>query len=104
SSSVPHAAHLLSFPTRRSSDLPVIFHGFNRKKSIGEALLKHDFYLSFGKSVLHDVNLQQFVKDFPLEKTFLETDSADFDLEMLRSEEHTSELQSRFDLVCSLLL
>ena len=67
----------------KNAEVPVIFHGYNRKKSIGEELLKHEFYLSFGKSVLHDVNLQQFVKDFPLEKTFLETDSADFDLEML---------------------
>ena len=67
----------------KNAEVPIIFHGYNRKKSIGEELLKYDFFLSFGKSVLHDVNLQQFVKDFPPEKTFLETDSADVDLEML---------------------
>ncbi|WP_226063471.1 TatD family hydrolase [Kaistella polysaccharea] len=70
---------------RKKIEVPVIVHGFNKKKTVGIELLKHDFYLSFGKSVLHDVNLQQFVKDFPLEKMFLETDSATFDIELLYS-------------------
>src|SRR5207249_6536764 len=35
---------------------------------------------------------------------WLHHDAAIYELEMERSEEHTSELQSRFDLVCRLLL
>ncbi len=50
---------------------------------MGEELQKHQFYLSFGKTVLHHVNLQQFVKDFPLQKLFLETDDYDFNLQEL---------------------
>lgn len=61
----------------------MIVHGFNKRKTIGDDLLKHDFYLSFGKSVLQNVNLQDFVRDFPIEKMFLETDSADFDIKDL---------------------
>ena len=58
----------------------MIIHGFNKKKAIADEMLKHGFYLSFGKSVLHSVSLQTIVKDFPLEKMFLETDDADFDI------------------------
>lgn len=63
--------------------VPMIIHGFNNRKSIGDDLRKHDFYLSFGKSVLQNVNLQEFVKEFPTEKIFLETDDEDFDLQLL---------------------
>lgn len=68
---------------QKHSKVPMIVHGFNKRKTVGEALKKHEFYLSFGKSVLHHVNLQEFIKDFPLEKLFLESDDADFDLQEL---------------------
>jgi len=58
----------------------MIVHGFNKRKTIGDDLLKDDFYLSFGKSVLYNVNLQEFLKEFPLDRLFLETDSADFQI------------------------
>ena len=68
---------------RKRAKVPMIIHGFNKRKTIGDDLLKHDFYLSFGKSVLHNVNLQGFVAAFPVDKLFLETDSADFELGLL---------------------
>src|SRR5438105_14879694 len=37
-------------------------------------------------------------------KSFADFESSDLDEQTLRSEEHTSELQSRVDLVCRLLL
>ena len=61
----------------------MIVHGFNKRKSIGDDLLQNQFYLSFGKSVLYDVNLQAFLIDFPIDRMFLETDSAAFDLKDL---------------------
>lgn len=65
---------------RKLSKVPMIVHGFNKRKTIGDDLLKNDFYLSFGKSVLYNVNLQEFLKEFPLDRLFLETDSADFQI------------------------
>ena len=70
-------------PFRKKAKVPMIVHGFNKRKTIGDELLKNDFCLSFGKSVLHNVNLQDFVNEFPTEKLFLETDSASFELEDL---------------------
>ena len=68
---------------QKSAKVPMIIHGFNKRKTIGEELQKHDFYLSFGKSVLQNVNLQEFVKQFPIEKLFLETDAELFDIDLL---------------------
>lgn len=70
-------------PLKKKAKVPMIVHGFNKRKTVGEELQKHQFYLSFGKTVLHHVNLQQFVKDFPLQKLFLETDDDDFNLQEL---------------------
>lgn len=63
--------------------VPLIVHGFNKKKSIGEELLKNQFYLSFGKSLLENVNLQNFLEEISLDKIFLETDDANFEIEIL---------------------
>ncbi|OWK74866.1 hydrolase TatD [Flavobacteriaceae bacterium JJC] len=68
---------------RKKAKVPVIIHGFNKRKSIGDELFKNQFYLSFGKSVLYNVNLQGFLKGFPLDQIFIETDSADFDIKEL---------------------
>ncbi len=68
---------------QKKAKVPMVVHGFNKRKTIGNELQKHDFYLSFGKSVLQNVNLQEFVKDFPTEKLFLETDDTPFDLHTL---------------------
>jgi TatD DNase family protein len=70
-------------PFQKIAKTPLIIHGFNKKKSIADEMLKHGFYLSFGKSVLHNVSLQAIVKDFPKEKMFLETDDADFEISEL---------------------
>src|SRR5206468_12787223 len=81
--------HLHSFPTRRSSDLPQ--PGGMLRYGIPEYRLQKDL---MDREIDHvwdlGVDLQLNVK--------LGQDMID------RSEEHTSELQSRSDLVCRLLL
>ncbi len=67
-------------PFQKIAKVPMIIHGFNKKKAIADEMLKHGFYLSFGKSVLHNLSLQTSLKEIPLEKIFLETDDADFDI------------------------
>src|SRR5690625_6518541 len=74
----PRALH--SFPTRRSSDLPDVV--FSPMQTIGSAGRKFGLILT-----LHDLIYYQH-----------RTPPKD------RSEEHTSELQSRGHLVCRLLL
>ncbi|MBP7983102.1 MAG: TatD family hydrolase [Kaistella sp.] len=78
---VKRFSQLLKF--RKMSKVPMIVHGFNKRKTIGDDLLKNGLCLSFGKSVLYNVNLQDFVKHLPIEKLFLETDSSDFEIKEL---------------------
>ena len=70
-------------PFQKIAEIPLVIHGFNKKKTIADEMLKHGFYLSFGKSVLHSLSLQSILKEFPLEKFFLETDDANFNIEEL---------------------
>src|SRR5699024_12462272 len=78
---------LHSFPTRRSSDLPV-----------GRLVLIHSGS-SFTLLVYHCSTAIPIVSRFHYEHTIFVPVYI-----RKRSEEHTSELQSRFDLVCRLLL
>ncbi|MFT3918093.1 TatD family hydrolase [Cloacibacterium sp.] len=70
-------------PFQKIAEIPLVIHGFNKKKTIADEMLKYGFYLSFGKSVLHSLSLQSILKEFPLEKMFLETDDANFNIEEL---------------------
>src|SRR5699024_12081146 len=83
-SSVDHRV-LHSFPTRRSSDLFEVFYLKGGMKAWSE----HMEPVKVG-DLNNGGELYQFVQIAHFHR--------------LRSEEHTSELQSRFDLVCRLLL
>src|SRR5206468_13033094 len=84
--SPPHR-HLPSFPTRRSSDLTTVPPFLIRANSI------------IRKSSRSAANTWNCVTDSCLIST-----APYGSVEIRRSEEHTSELQSRSDLVCRLLL
>src|SRR5699024_12841010 len=82
-----HHLSLHSFPTRRSSDL-ILIRFRNIAYSIGSvAALACDTIIILGA-----YSICWGWMPFSLE------------IDQTRSEEHTSELQSRFDLVCRLLL
>src|SRR5690606_40372815 len=91
SSSYPRSSALLAFPTRRSSALDlghqgrVIMVAGNPAIGSGDATDGPDeTVIGLGRGVLRDIAGGQYQID--------------------RSEEHTSELQSRENLVCRLLL
>ena len=67
-------------PFQKLAEVPLIIHGFNKKKSVTDEMLKHGFFLSFGKSVLYNLSLQSILKEIPIDKIFLETDDTDFDI------------------------
>lgn len=62
---------------------PMIIHGFNKKESIAEDLLRNGFYLSFGKTLLYNGTSQKIAEKIPLERMFLETDDKDFEIKDL---------------------
>src|SRR5437868_14138029 len=81
---------LHSFPTRRSSDLARHFSQPGARRAARRRT--HHLCLASARAPSDHLALS------------LRAHTADFLLECERSEEHTSELQSRFDLVCRLLL
>ena len=65
---------------RQYPHLPMIFHGFNGKKTMAEQLLAHGAMLSFGTSLLTRNNLQDVFKTIPNDCIFLETDTKDVNI------------------------
>src|SRR5699024_12558064 len=88
----PYSAHraLHSFPTRRSSDLTSAARLHHNRKA-------HVIILQFCASLT-------FYQRDALRRWYLMGAEELLGQRLVRSEEHTSELQSRFDLVCRLLL
>jgi Mg-dependent DNase len=76
----------------KKTKVPLIIHGFNKKENIAQELLQSGFYLSFGKAALDNLSLQKIIKDIPLQRMFLETDNADFEISSLY--EKVSEIKS----------
>src|SRR5207248_9831236 len=96
-SSYSHHLYLHSFPTRRSSDLDFAPQPFHK------AIQRNDIIAVISQRRRRDGKLELaffskkvdcFFAHFSIERSFL----------FERSEEHTSELQSPYDLVCRLLL
>src|SRR5699024_12123950 len=89
-----NAIHLISFPTRRSSDLAERVVKKDASSGTDEKIVCFYGY----ETVKHNNQLHQLTtvtqQTFDILLGFIKD----------RSEEHTSELQSRFDLVCRLLL
>src|SRR5699024_11873891 len=96
--------YLHSFPTRRSSDLPAPpkKHNQHVSKAIKHALFLLIF-LVFARS-WYQGTIGNFYAFYAIDTYGISISRAQiFIFTFLRSEEHTSELQSRFDLVCRLL-
>ena len=55
--------------------VPMIIHGFSKNGQIANQLIKEGFYLSFGKYLLKNSNLETVFKDIPNHRFFLETDT-----------------------------
>jgi TatD DNase family protein len=68
-----------------------IIHGF-RKTKLANKFIDLDANLSFGKALLTDETLQQYVAQLPIHRIFLETDDDDVDLMVLY--EKLAELKS----------
>src|SRR5438874_3774363 len=92
------------FPSRRSSDLPVSI-GQIAKVRIGETIKRGEGSHNARPAVILGVLKQPGANTLDLTRTLdAVLDDLQAALPQGRSEEHTSELQSRRDLVCRLLL
>lgn len=54
--------------------VPMIIHGFSKNEQVAKSLLDNGFYLSFGKYLLRNPELETVFKSVPNDLFFLETD------------------------------
>lgn len=55
--------------------VPMIIHGFSKKEQLAKQLISNGLYLSFGKYLLRNPELETVFKNIPNNRFFLETDS-----------------------------
>lgn len=73
---------VLRLLAKQSLKIPVIFHGFNKKKALATRVMEAGYYLSFGKS-LEKISSREVLVSLPPDKIFLETDDAAIDIETI---------------------
>ena len=72
---------LIEIKNRLKISVPIIIHGFSKNEQVANELIKNGFYLSFGKYLLRNPELESVFKSVPNDKFFLETDTIDENLE-----------------------
>lgn len=72
---------IISCKKNCSLQSPFIIHGFSKNIPLAKQLLNQDFYLSFGKYLLRNPEMEMVFKYTPNEKIFLETDTISESLE-----------------------
>lgn len=61
--------------------VPMLIHGFSKKLELAKSLIQHGFYLSFGKHLLVNNQLEEVLKSVPVSRIFLETDASEISIE-----------------------
>lgn len=72
---------LIEIKKRLKITVPIIIHGFSKNEQVAQQLIVNGFYLSFGKYLLRNPDLETVFKSVPNDKFFLETDTIEETLE-----------------------
>lgn len=75
---VIHCVHafqeLVELKNKLKITTPILIHGFSKKEQLAKQLLENGFYLSFGKNLLRNPELETVFVNTPNHRFFLETD------------------------------
>lgn len=66
---------VIAIKKKMAISVPMIIHGFSKNKETAEQLIANGFYISFGKYLLRNPELELVFKNIPKERLFLETDT-----------------------------
>lgn len=66
---------LIEIKKRLKISVPMIVHGFSKKIELAKQLIDNGFYVSFGKKLLRNSELESVFKSIPNDRFFLETDT-----------------------------
>lgn len=66
---------LIAIKKRLKISVPMVIHGFSKKAQTAQQLIENGFYLSFGKNLLRNPQLEAVFQSIPNDRFFLETDA-----------------------------
>ena len=66
---------LIATKKKLNITVPMIVHGFSKSEQLAKQLVSNGFYISFGKYLLLNPELESVFKSIPDDKIFLETDT-----------------------------
>jgi TatD DNase family protein len=66
---------VIAIKKRLNINVPLIIHGFSKNEQTAKQLLDNGFYISFGKYLLRNPELETVFKSIPNDRFFLETDT-----------------------------
>lgn len=72
---------LITIKKRMKITVPIIIHGFSKNEQVAKQLIENGFYLSFGKYLLINPELELVFQSISNDKFFLETDTIEETLE-----------------------
>ena len=72
---------LIEIKKRLKVSVPIVIHGFSKSEQLAKQLIDNGFYLSFGKYLLRNKEMEAVFKSIPNDKFFLETDTIEETLE-----------------------
>lgn len=72
---------IIEIKKRLQVEVPMIVHGFSKNEQVAKSLLDNGFYLSFGKYLLRNPELESVFKFVLNDRFFLETDTIEETLE-----------------------
>ena len=72
---------VIAIKKKMAISVPMIIHGFSKNKETAEQLIANGFYISFGKYLLRNPELELVFKSIPKERLFLETDTIEEGIE-----------------------
>jgi TatD DNase family protein len=68
---------LIEITKKLNITVPILIHGFSKSEQLATQLLENGFYISFGKYLLLNPELEIVFKSMPNNRFFLETDTAE---------------------------
>ena len=72
---------VIEIKKRLNISVPMIIHGFSKNSQVANQLISNGFYMSFGKYLLKNTELEEVFKSIPDNRFFLETDTIEEGIE-----------------------
>jgi TatD DNase family protein len=85
---------LITIKKKLNISVPMLIHGFSKNAQIAKQLVDNGFYISFGKYLLLNKELEAVFKSVPNNRFFLETDTTDEGIEAVY------ELAAKYKGIC----